>query len=326
MNQVITKATAEVAPVLDSDELSSVDGRSYGEFDVILSTADRDRDGDELRADEWKQPLPDHITFDSDHGMSVSSTVGSGQPFLNGAGQLQVRGTYASTEHAQNVRTLVNEGHIRTVSVAFATNKGNKNARPERELLNGAFVAVPANPNALVVSSKAAAKRYPVDTADDVLRSAFKFLRDIAEHSTEDGQEIRRKICAAAENLGVKADPNFDKPCGDVSYAESDHIDDNSPDDTKSNKSAAPNDHIQQVHDIAVKLGSRCYPNEFMPQFNPGTQEGANKSQTSPKSDGEAAPTAEQAAGTAEQAADSAREDWTAKARDLVKSLRENIA
>ena len=146
---VVTKATGTVTPVEDSKS-------KHGEFDVILSTNALDRDGDELHADEWKTPLPDKITFDSDHGMSVASCVGSGKPFINDSGQLQVRGTFASTPHGQAVRTLVNEGHITSVSVAFMDRKGQKSGRPMRELLNGAFVAVPANPEAVVLSSKAA--------------------------------------------------------------------------------------------------------------------------------------------------------------------------
>lgn len=126
----------------------------HGEFDVILSTDDLDRDNEQLHADEWKLPLPEHITFDSDHGMSVATTVGSGKPFINDAGQLQVRGTFASTPHAQTVRTLVSEGHINKTSVAFSVHKTNKGAKPIRELLNGAFVAVPANEKAVVLSSK----------------------------------------------------------------------------------------------------------------------------------------------------------------------------
>lgn len=147
---VVTKATATVTPVEDSQS-------KHGEFDVILSTSSLDRDGDELHPDEWRQPLPDKITFDSDHGMSVATCVGSGRPFINDSGQLQVRGTFASTPHGQAVRTLVKEGHIDRVSVAFRNlPKTSKTSKPERELLNGAFVAVPANPEARVLSSKSA--------------------------------------------------------------------------------------------------------------------------------------------------------------------------
>lgn len=151
MNVLTKNVEAQVAPVVDSTHPS-------GEFDVILSTDTLDRDGERLYLDEWKMPLPDHITIDSDHDMSVVSTVGSGKPFINDAGQLQVRGTFASTAHGQNVRTLVNEGHIKTVSVAFRVNKTQKDAKPVRELLNAGFVAVPANPDAVVLSSKTAKK------------------------------------------------------------------------------------------------------------------------------------------------------------------------
>jgi hypothetical protein len=126
-----------------------------GTFEVILSAPTEDRDGDTLLPDEWKQPLPDHITFDMDHGMSVATTIGSGVPSLNDAGELVVSGTYSSLARAQEVRTLVNEGHIKTTSVAFMSlPKTEKDSKPLRELLNGAFVAVPSNREALVLSSK----------------------------------------------------------------------------------------------------------------------------------------------------------------------------
>ncbi|OOB90297.1 hypothetical protein [Rathayibacter sp. VKM Ac-2630] len=131
-----------------------------GEFEVILSAPTLDRDGDTLLPGEWKQPLPEHITFDQDHGMSVATTVGSGKPELDKeTGNLIVRGTYSSLARAQEVRTLVNEQHIRTTSVAFMSTKEGKgpDAKSTRELLNGAFVAVPSNREALVLTSKSIA-------------------------------------------------------------------------------------------------------------------------------------------------------------------------
>lgn len=132
-----------------------------GSFEVILSAPTKDRDGDTLTPETWKQPLPEHITFDSDHGMSVASTVGSGVPRIDEqTGNLIVAGTYSSLPRAQEVRTLVNEGHIRTTSVAFMTEPSTeKDGTPGpkvRELLNGAFVAIPSNREALVLSSKSA--------------------------------------------------------------------------------------------------------------------------------------------------------------------------
>lgn len=128
-----------------------------GTFEVILSAPTKDRDGETLMPEEWKQPLPDRITFDADHGMSVASTVGSGVPSINSAGELVVSGTFSSLPRAQEVRTLVKEGHIRTTSVAFMTERSPMKDGKQtvtRELLNGAFVAIPSNREALVLSSK----------------------------------------------------------------------------------------------------------------------------------------------------------------------------
>jgi len=127
-----------------------------GSFHIILSDATKDRDGEILLPEQWEQPLPDHITMDADHGMSVATTVGSGTPTIED-GKMHVRGTFSSIPRAQEVRTLVGEGHIRTTSVAFLrkTATDEKGAKQTSlELLNGAFVAVPANPNAKVLSSK----------------------------------------------------------------------------------------------------------------------------------------------------------------------------
>ena len=137
--------------------ITNTDDAFPGSFEVILSAQTKDRDGDVLLKDGWKLPLPEHITFDSDHGMTVEKTVGSGTPRIDEeTGNLIVSGTYSSLPRAQEVRTLVNEGHIRTTSVAFMTEKTQKDGKTvsQRELLNGAFVAIPSNREALVLSSK----------------------------------------------------------------------------------------------------------------------------------------------------------------------------
>lgn len=132
-----------------------------GEFEVVLSAPTLDRDG-EVIAEKAFEPLPDHITFDVDHGMSTSTTVGSGVPRYEG-GALIVRGTFSSIPRAQEVRTLVREGHIRTTSVAFMdAEREQKDGVPtitRAELLNGAFVAIPSNRQALILSAKGYAER-----------------------------------------------------------------------------------------------------------------------------------------------------------------------
>lgn len=135
-----------------------------GEFEVVLTTPKHDRDGDELGLDEWKMPLPERISFDMDHGMSVATTVASGVPTMMPDG-IHVRGSYSSLARGQDVRTLVREGHITHVSVAFLATRNVKDGktRMQRELLNGAFVAIPSNTDARVLSSKSGARHNETD-------------------------------------------------------------------------------------------------------------------------------------------------------------------
>jgi hypothetical protein len=148
VNDVITKALATI------DTTDGDDNSPNGSFEAILSAPTLDRDGDTLGQSEWKS-LPARIHIDLDHEMSVAGTVGSAEPFFDSDGKMRIKGTYASTPRAQEVRTLVNEGHISTMSVAFMTDRSIKDGSPNRELLNGAFVAVPSNREAVIVSSKA---------------------------------------------------------------------------------------------------------------------------------------------------------------------------
>jgi hypothetical protein len=126
-----------------------------GEFEVILSTEAKDRDDENLWVSEWKTPLPGRIHIDGDHGRSLDKTVGSAVPRLEG-NQMVAKGTFASTPYAQMVRQLVNEGHINSLSVTYAESKNQKGEGVQRELLNAAFVAIPANPEAVVLASKSA--------------------------------------------------------------------------------------------------------------------------------------------------------------------------
>lgn len=134
-----------------------LDGVSpHGEFEVILSAPTLDRDGEVIDARAF-EPLPDHITFDVDHGLSTQTTVGSGVPRYEGD-LLKVSGTFSSIPRAQEVRTLVTEGHIRTTSVAFmGAQYADVDGVPhivKAELLNGAFVPIPSNREAAVLMAK----------------------------------------------------------------------------------------------------------------------------------------------------------------------------
>lgn len=149
MNKVYAKAFASI---------ESVEEKDYGPnggFTAILSTPSQDRDGDKLMREEWKEFTSERYPLDMDHGMSVAETVGSFTPYFDGE-KMMMDAYFSSIARAQEVRTLVDEGHIRTVSVAFMTDKSKKDGTPKRELLNAGIVAIPSNRDAVILASKAA--------------------------------------------------------------------------------------------------------------------------------------------------------------------------
>lgn len=189
-------ALGEVKAVEDAD------GDPNGEFDVILSAPTLDRDGEVIDAKVF-EPLPDHITFDIDHGMSTATTVGSGTPYYDGD-VLRVKGTYSSIPRAQEVRTLVREGHIRTTSVAFmGAVREEKDGVPhvvKAELLNGAFVPIPSNRESVVLSAKSYAEALKAG-ARNSSKDAER-LQHIHDFAVENGA-----LCATTDEASAPVTP-----------------------------------------------------------------------------------------------------------------------
>jgi hypothetical protein len=174
------RVTAAVSTLDDED--------ANGSFDIILSTATRDRDGEVVSAKSWALPLPASIPINVDHSPSVSDVIGSGQPWLDADGNLRVKGTFASTPQAQHVRGLVAEGHVQSVSVEFLRRK-DANGQPVNELVGGAFVSVPSNPEARVLAAKSEAFRAAVKaivaegkSAEDAGNAMLQAIHDASVH------------------------------------------------------------------------------------------------------------------------------------------------
>jgi HK97 family phage prohead protease len=126
-----------------------------GEFEVVLSAATVDRDGEVIDARAF-EPLPESIPFHAFH--DFHDPIGRGTPFYDGD-VLKARGVYASTARAQEIRTLVAEGIIGHTSVGFmaADRKDAEDGTPHitsGELLEGSFVSVPSNREAAVLAAK----------------------------------------------------------------------------------------------------------------------------------------------------------------------------
>lgn len=150
-DKVKVKSLAEIEQVEDDSQYGP-----NGGFTAVLSSPRLDRDGDVWPQDEWILPLPDRITVDADHGMSVATTIGSAKPYFDDSGRLLITASFSSIQRAQEVRTLIREGHVTSVSVAALTDKSKKDGTQKRELLNAGVVAIPANPDAVILDAKKA--------------------------------------------------------------------------------------------------------------------------------------------------------------------------
>lgn len=129
-----------------------------GSFEVILSAPTVDRDGEVVDSKAF-EPLPEHITFDTDHSMTCDSVVGSGAPYYAADGTLRVKGGFAGDERSQTIRQKVTEGHIRTTSVTFMAARREKDDKGvqhvvKAELLNGTFTPIPSNRESVVLTAK----------------------------------------------------------------------------------------------------------------------------------------------------------------------------
>lgn len=235
---VYGKALATIEEVPDDERFGP-----NGGFIAVLSTPSLDRDGDRLERDEWVEPLPERLTLDADHGMSVATTVGSFRPYFDENKRLMMEATFSSIPRAQEVRTLVKERHIGTVSVAFMTDKSKKSGEQRRELLNAGIVAIPSNRDAVILDSKALDARVEEIIQEKQTKEPKTPTIYVDVKPRIDEQALKRVV---AEVLTKAAAPG-----GDASL-------------------------VQAIHDAAAHLGAICV---VEPEDDgTGADDGANKS------------------------------------------------
>lgn len=137
-------------------DVKQVDSESEnGEFEAILSAPTLDRDQEIIDAGAF-EPLPASIPVHAYH--DFRDPVGRGVPYYDGD-VLKLRGFYASTPRAQEIRTLVTEGVIASMSVGFmsatrAEDEEGKTHIVKGELLEGSMVSIPSNREAAVLMAK----------------------------------------------------------------------------------------------------------------------------------------------------------------------------
>jgi hypothetical protein len=146
--------------------LKAVDDGKHGAFEAILSAPMQDRDGEYIDARAF-EPLPPRINIDVDHAMSAEGVIGSGTPFYDGD-VLKFKGTFSSLPRAQEFRTLITEGHLDSMSVAFMnaqryTDDDGQTHIGSAELLNAAVVGIPSLREASITSIKNALQLLAAD-------------------------------------------------------------------------------------------------------------------------------------------------------------------
>lgn len=170
---------------------------SPGEFEAILSTPGVDRENESLKAGALTLPasMPVYVDHDwRDGSLPVAKCV----PRYEGE-EIHVQGTFARHDRAQDVRNLVNDGIIDSMSVGFMN---GQRARDQKsgvtfvtggEVFEGSFTGIPINTGAKVLASKAfeRGKAGARNNATDSSR-----LQQIHDLATENGA-----LCSGAKSL-----------------------------------------------------------------------------------------------------------------------------
>lgn len=146
-----------------------------GNFEVVISTADLDRQGEAIDQNGWEldfyktNPI---VLWAHDY---YSLPIGITDEIKVENGQLIARGRFApesANPFAQQVRRLYDLKIVRATSVGFIVKEAEGNRITKAELLEFSFVPVPANPFALSLSK---AQALGLDTAMLALKGiAFK--------------------------------------------------------------------------------------------------------------------------------------------------------
>lgn len=164
MNKIIDEnIESEIKEFLEKsgtqDVINKIEDDSEYQFKVVVTTEGVDRDGEVLEAG-W-------IDFDAylknpvvlvNHEYKVESIVAKTTRIYQEGWKTIAEGTFAKgVEKAELVRSLYNQGMIKTVSIGFIASQRsvqNRDVIEKSEMLEFSFVAVPANPEALSLDGK----------------------------------------------------------------------------------------------------------------------------------------------------------------------------
>lgn len=181
-----------------------------GAFEAILSSEALDRDGEVILKGAF-EPLPGSIPVHAFH--DFTNPVGRARPYYED-GVLKVKGTFASTPRAQEIRALVTEGVIASMSVGFrAADRADVNGVQtikSAEILEGSFVSIPANSEAAVLLAKeyvekAGARNSSADQSR--IQNAHDLFVDLGAKCASDTETTAPEKSSDAETKSTTTDP-----------------------------------------------------------------------------------------------------------------------
>jgi HK97 family phage prohead protease len=150
-------------------EITTLDNRGdHGGFAAVISTDAVDRDGESIAVGAFS-PLPSELKVFYNHDWrSDAFPIGKAQPYYEGP-DLKAVGTFSASPRAQELRALVVEGMVDSMSIGFlnAVRKtvGGKRVVTKGDLFEVSFTGTPVNPTARVLSAKAGARNSAADLA-----------------------------------------------------------------------------------------------------------------------------------------------------------------
>lgn len=140
-------------------ELKEVEDDENYKFKVVVTTEWKDRDGEILKADgiDFDAYMKNPVVL-IDHSYKIESIVGKTLKIYQEGGKTIAEWVFAKgIERAEIIRSLYNQGFIKTVSIGFISKNRDEKDRTiidKSEMLEFSFVAVPANPEALSLDGK----------------------------------------------------------------------------------------------------------------------------------------------------------------------------
>ncbi len=158
---VVVFASAATKSLIEATKAAA----DSGSFEVIISTADIDRQGETVKQDGWnlKNYLSNPVVLWGHDYYSLPIGITESIEVVDG--KLLAKGKFAPEEanpFAQQVRRLYDLKIVRATSVGFIASEMEGSIITKAELLEFSFVPVPANPYAL---SLAQAKELKLDLA-----------------------------------------------------------------------------------------------------------------------------------------------------------------